>query len=206
MAKSYVPPVLRAEIKKYLNKYSYKHALGAEKIGVKLALRFGENPEKAAIACLLHDCAKDMDHEEQHGYMKLHGIKRDIKYPRLSALFHSRTGAHMAQNSFGITDKEILSAIANHTVGKKGMTDLQKIVYVSDFIETGRRYIGSKRLRERFLKEKRISLDELVLEVVKEKLSYLISSGHIIHVNAVSLWNELIEKKNRAFIDKNPLK
>ncbi|MBN2754830.1 MAG: bis(5'-nucleosyl)-tetraphosphatase (symmetrical) YqeK [Candidatus Goldbacteria bacterium] len=198
MAKSYVPPALRAAVKKHLNKYSYKHAIGAEKIGVKLAIRFGENPEKAALACLLHDCAKDMDHEEQHSYMKLHGIKRDIKYPRLSALFHSRTGAHMAQYSFGITDKDVLAAIANHTVGKKGMTGLQKIVYVSDFIETGRRYIGSKKLRERFLKDKNISLDELVMEVVKEKMNYLISSGHLIHVNAVSLWNELVEKKNKV--------
>lgn len=195
MANGYVPLGLRAEIKKVLNKKTYLHALGAEKIGIKLALRFGEDPQKTAVACLLHDCAKDMDHDEQRAYMKYHGIKRDLKYPRLSALFHSRTGAHMAHDRFGITDKDILSAISHHTVGRKGMTNIEKIVYISDFIETGRRYIGSKKLRERFLKDKNITLDELALEVAKEKLTYLIASGHVIHANSVALWNELQEKK-----------
>jgi len=197
MANGYVPLGLRAEIKKVLNNKTYLHALGAEKIGVKLALRFGEDPQKAAIACLLHDCAKDMDHKEQRSYMKHHGIKRDLKYPRLSALFHSRTGAHMARDRFGITDKDILSAISHHTVGRKGMTNIEKIVYISDFIETGRRYIGSKKLRERFLKDKNITLNELALEVAKEKLTYLIAAGHVIHANSVALWNELQEKKLR---------
>ncbi|MCP6368247.1 bis(5'-nucleosyl)-tetraphosphatase (symmetrical) YqeK, partial [Klebsiella pneumoniae] len=63
-------------------------------------------------------------------------------------LWHAPVGAFLVRNEVGITDKEVLDAIAYHTSGRPGMTLLEKIVYVADYIEPGRRFPGVDEVRE----------------------------------------------------------
>jgi predicted HD superfamily hydrolase involved in NAD metabolism len=183
---------IRTKLKFLLTPQTYAHAEGVERIGIELAKRYGVDLKKAALACLLHDCAKDIDQKKQRKYMEKYGIKIDMKYPKMSAVFHGRVGAHMIGDQFKIKDREIINAVKNHTVGRKRMGTLEKIVYVADFIETGRRFPASKRLRKKFLNEKELTLDDLAAEVVREKIRYLVDNKHVINISAVEMWNEIV--------------
>jgi HD superfamily phosphohydrolase YqeK len=98
----------------------------------------------------------------------------------------------MAGDIFGIKDAKILDAIRFHSTGKKKMSNLAKIIYISDYVELGREYESSKRTGK-FIKDKKISLDNLVLKVLKEKLIYLINSSMLIHPDSIELFNNLVD-------------
>ncbi|MCR5829439.1 MAG: bis(5'-nucleosyl)-tetraphosphatase (symmetrical) YqeK [Lachnospiraceae bacterium] len=105
----------------------------------RLAVRYGVDPRKAYLAGYLHDCAKGFTRDENIRYITKYDI--DISEEELSignALIHSKVGAYFAREYFEVVDEDIFNAIYYHTVGRPGMSDLEKIVYVADFIEPQR--------------------------------------------------------------------
>lgn len=66
------------------------------------------------------------------------GIPVTAEEERDPSLLHAKLGAWMAENKYGVDDPEILSAITCHTTGKPGMSLLDKILYVADYIEPRR--------------------------------------------------------------------
>ena len=59
---------------------------------------------------------------------------------------HQLTGAVVAQRVFG-ENEAVQSAIATHTTGCAGMTTLQKIIYIADYMEPNRKIPGVEALR-----------------------------------------------------------
>ena len=55
------------------------------------------------------------------------------------ALLHAAAGVVLAKKHFGVEDPQVLSAIRWHTTGKQGMSLLDRIIYLADMIEPGRR-------------------------------------------------------------------
>ena len=79
-------------------------------------------------------------------------------------------GSVLAKTAFGIDDEEIRGAIYYHTTGRVGMTLLEKIVFLADYIEPNRDFPGVEDLR--LLAEK--DLDEAVLAAYDSTISHLI--------------------------------
>ncbi len=154
-----------------------------------LAKKYKAGVKTAALAGLLHDCAKDLSTAEEARLIRRYSVKMDPVSKKIKPLWHCFLGPYVAMEKFGVTDKKILGAIANHTAGKPGMDVISKIVYVADFSEEGRAYGSSRAVRKRIFSK--ISLDELTLFVLKEKLRYLIDQGKLIHNNSILLWNSL---------------
>ena len=98
---------------------------------------------KAALAGLLHDCAK-LPPEKQYELAKEYGM--DVS-SMAQPIIHGPLGAVRARRVFGITDNDVLSAISCHTTCKSRMTALDKIVYLADKIEQGRIYDGVEDIR-----------------------------------------------------------
>lgn len=44
----------------------------------------------------------------------------------MPALIHAKLGAYLAENEYGIKDREVLDAITYHTTGRPEMTMLEK--------------------------------------------------------------------------------
>ncbi len=86
------------------------------------------------------------------------------------SLLHAKLGAAFAKEVYGITDEEILSAIRWHTTGKPGMTDLEKIVFIADYIEPGRKMLPRM---EEIRKESFQNLDKAMYLILDNTLSYL---------------------------------
>lgn len=164
----YQDPIL-SKLQKTLTKERYRHTLGVEQTAIELARRYGEDVEKARIAALLHDCARCLDSVE---------MRRLIGHPvgdmTLRALMHAPAGAALAREQYGIEDEAIISAIRWHTTGHEGMTRLEKIIYLADFIEPNRpNYPGLPELRV----EAHRNLDRAVRLAAENTMRYVRSRG-----------------------------
>ena len=138
---------LRPVALSYLKYKRIPHVLGTEQEAIRLAERYGADVEKARVAALLHDCTKKLDMEEQLALCRHYGIELDELEQKALKLLHAKTGAAIARDVFGV-DEEIYNAIWWHTTGHAGMTLLEKIIYLADYIEPSRDFPGVDKLRK----------------------------------------------------------
>ena len=139
--------LLRPVALSYLKHKRIPHVLGTEQEAIRLAERYGADVEKARVAALLHDCTKKLDMPTQLALCGQYGIALDELEQKALKLLHSKTGAAIARDVFGVDD-EIYSAIWYHTTGHADMTKLEKIIYLADYIEPSRDFPGVDTLRK----------------------------------------------------------
>ncbi len=168
--------VIRKKLKKKLSESRYEHTLSVSFTCICLAMRYGYPLEKAEIAGLLHDCAKCHPDDSYVRRCEKHGIQITAEEKAAPAVLHAKLGAWMAKEHYGISDAEILSAIACHTTGKPNMGLLDKILYVADYIEVRRDKAENLAKMRRLAFE---DLDEALFEIVQGTLSYLKQRGMV---------------------------
>lgn len=152
-----------------------KHVVGVAEAAVRLAEHFGADAGKAWVAGLLHDYAREMPLPEALRLAEAHGLQCMVVEPSI-ALLHAPLGSLLLRAEAGIEDSEILDAVARHTTGAPGMTLLDKIVYLADFIEPGRCFTGVDEVRA--LAEH--DLDAAVLAALRQTVSYLEATGQVV--------------------------
>ena len=167
---------LRPVALSYLKHKRIPHVLGTEQEAIRLAERYGADVEKARVAALLHDCAKRLDMEEQLALCRQYGIQLDALEQQALKLLHAKTGAAIARDVFGVDD-EIYRAIWWHTTGHAGMTLLEKIMYLADYIEPSRDFPGVDKLRAVCYKD----LDEGLLMGLEMTIEEMTSMGNPVH-------------------------
>ena len=121
----------------------YIHTVGVVKEAKKLAKRYGADVEKAAYAALLHDCAKDYPNDMKLRFCREFHVKTDEFMLQVPDLTHPFLGAEVAKREYLVEDEEILDAIRYHTTGRANMTLLEKIIFIADYIEEGRKKFDS---------------------------------------------------------------
>ena len=181
---------IRERLRRMISHKRYMHSLGVEKTAAELARRFDLNVEQAAMAGLLHDCGKDL-RKEVRG--ELADILKGFPSEQDDALYHAQLGAVIAERVFDVTDPEILSAIAKHTLGGPGMTDLEKIVYLADFFEPGRRFPGMMAIKEASWE----NLDRGLLEASRQTIRYLLEKQVPVQLDVVRMYNEILHSMER---------
>ena len=138
---------LRRQVIPMLSSQRIAHTAGCEHEAVQLAKLWGEDPEKAAVAGILHDSTKNLSYDEQLILCDKYGIILDNAQRENPKLLHAITGAALAKDRFGVSE-EISQAIRWHTTGKPDMSVLEKIIYLADYIEPTRDFDGVERLWE----------------------------------------------------------
>ena len=138
---------LREQAYTMLDERRIAHVAGCESEAIELARRWGEDPETAAEAGILHDITKRLSHEEQLNLCEKYAIICDSAERATPKLLHAKTGAAVAKELFGVRDP-VYEAIRWHTTGKADMTLLEKIIYLADYIEPTRDFPGVDALRE----------------------------------------------------------
>ena len=175
-------------IKKYLP-FREEHIISTRELAVKIAKKYNIDICKTSIATLCHDLGKRYKDEEMK---KIIFECDNKKYPNYitGALLHARVSAIIAENEFGIKDKEILNAIENHTVGHGNMIMLDKIIYAADYLEPTRKIETANKIREKIF----IDFDSAFLEVVLESINFVLSKKQYLSNKTIELYNSLIIK------------
>lgn len=180
------------EIREYLmnnlKPSRYGHTLGVVNTAIKLAEVYGEDKNKAEIAALCHDVAKNMSHKELKKIIEDENIVLSIDEENTQELWHSITAPIIARKVFEIDDEEILNAMRWHTTGKENMTNLEKIIYLADLIEPSRIFDGVEEIREVAYKD----LDLAMLKALTHTTIYLLTKGCAVDINSVKARNYLV--------------
>lgn len=129
---------LRDEMRKVQDPKRFEHTLGVTYTAACLAMCYNENIQDAEIAGLLHDCAKCLPNEKKIHICKKNHVEINFAESKNPFLLHAKAGAILAEKEYGITDQNILNAVRYHTTGRPGMSLLEKIVFIADYIEPGR--------------------------------------------------------------------
>lgn len=161
---------IKKQLEKALDHKRYEHTLGVAYTTAALAMRYEEDILKAQVAGLLHDCAKCMDNEKKLAICQKHHIQISEAEERNHFLLHAKVGAYVAGKKYHVKDEDILNAVTYHTTGRPGMSLLEKIVYVADYIEPGRDH--AKNLPE-IRKLAFQDLDQALVKILSDILVHL---------------------------------
>ena len=165
---------IQHKLKKHLDENRFEHTEGVRYTCAALSMRYQYDLERAQVAGLLHDCAKCIPDGKKIKICKKHQIEMSRAEQESPFLLHAKVGAHIAEAKYGVKDREILSAIACHTTGKAGMTLLEKIVYIADYIEPHRNAAPNLEEIRRLAFE---DIDRAMYVILRDTLSYLKAKG-----------------------------
>ncbi|WP_261806109.1 bis(5'-nucleosyl)-tetraphosphatase (symmetrical) YqeK [Lapidilactobacillus luobeiensis] len=129
-----------------LSDYRFNHCLRVEQTAMALAAENGVDITQAGIAGLLHDYAKEKSDAEFKAMIAKHQLDTEL-LAYGNNIWHGEVGQYFIAEELGVTDPEILSAIAHHTSGAAQMSTLDKIIFVADYVEPGRDYPGAAAAR-----------------------------------------------------------
>lgn len=171
-----------------LSSKRYIHSINVSDTAVKLAILYGVDIERAKIAGLVHDCAREASKDQLIKYMEASGIQPDAVSLCQKELLHGPAGVYVCRSIFLIEDEEILSAVRYHTTGKERMSILEKVIFIADFIEPCREFPGVEKLRELAFED----IDEALIWAYDSTISYIIQKKVMIHPDTISARNYLI--------------
>ncbi len=159
-----------------------RHILGVEEMAIALAEAHSVNPEQAALAGLMHDLAKYFKPQRLLEMARAEGISLDIVDELNPHLLHADVGAIVARDEFGIRDEAVLTAIANHTLGKPGMDALSCVVFLADSLEYGR---GDTPELNHLRQISRQNLNKAVWMTCDYSFKHLVETRRLIHPRTV---------------------
>jgi predicted HD superfamily hydrolase involved in NAD metabolism len=159
-----------------------QHILGVEQMCIELARCHQIEPDKAAIAGLMHDLAKFFSPNRLLELANQNEIEIDPIFETNPHLLHADVSAIVARDEFGVSDPEILEAIRNHTLGRPQMSPLSCVVFVADALEPNR---GDTPELEAMRRVSWQNLYKSVQQTCDYSLLYLLDRHKTIHPRAI---------------------
>lgn len=171
---------MREKLQSALSVKRYIHTMGVVDEAEKLAEIYGTHAEKekAKVAALLHDCAKDYPADLKKRFCKEYHIPIDEIMKKQPDLIHPFLGAEVAKREYLIDDDDILNAIRYHTTGRKQMSLLEKVIFIADYIETGREEFEGLEEARRLAY---LDLDMAMRYILEETIAYVKKRNKILH-------------------------
>ena len=168
---------LDEKLKQNLDKYRYDHTIGVMHTAACLAMKYDGNIRQAMIAGMLHDCAKCIPSAEKLKLCRQYHLEVSEAEKANPGLLHAKLGAYLAKNVYGIEDGEVLHAISVHTTGCPEMTLLDKILYIADYIEPGRKDTTNLPAVRKLAF---CDLDACLYQILQDSLEYLRQKDRVI--------------------------
>lgn len=170
--------------KNRLSDFRYTHCVRTAKTSVDLAKHYGLDVERAKVAGFLHDYAKEIPVEEYVRVIKEEGFDQDLlNWNR--GILHGVVGVYFIEKELDVHDEQILNAIRNHTTGSPNMAELDKVIFLADFIEPGRKFAGVEDARS----QTALSLDDGVGFELRHTLTYLIEDQAKVYPKTLASYN-----------------
>lgn len=177
-------------LKNRLTPKRYNHSLCVADEAVRLAEKYGGDTEKAYLAGLLHDITKNATQEEHLHIFEEFGIILNSVEKNAGKLWHAISGAAFIEHKLNICDNEIITAVRYHTTARKGMTLLEKLLYLADFTSADRDYDDVDVMRRKV----DISMSEVLEYALSYTINDLVSQNKPLHLDTVEAYNEITLK------------
>lgn len=172
------------KVKPHLTEARYEHTIRVLETAVELGERFGEDQSKIELAAAFHDYAKYWNKEEMKKIILENDLPEDMLAYQ-SELWHGPVGAVLVRKEYGIEDQDILNAIEWHTTGHANMSKLEKIIFLADYIEPGRNFLGLQEVREAAL----MDLDEACFLTSRNTIAFLVSRKMLVYPETINAYN-----------------
>ena len=181
---------IQARVRQRLTPKRYRHSLGVRDCALELAARYGCEEHRVTVASLLHDIARDLPDHELFRIIREEEPKRVFSEVERSrpVLLHGLAGSLIARREFHVQDAEVLRSIERHTTGAAGMSLLERIVFVADYIEPGRSMEGVREARALAGSD----LEGAMLVILKSVFRYLLDKNRVIAADGVEAYNQII--------------
>lgn len=161
---------IKKKVKKSMDKQRYDHTKGVMYTAGCLAMANEYPIDKAMLAGLLHDCAKCIPGHTKIKMCEKYNLEISEIERKNPSLLHAKLGAYLAKDKYDIEDEEILMAIRSHTTGRPGMSLLEKIVYIADYMEPGRKELPNMMDVRHLAFE---DIDKCLYRILRDSLVYL---------------------------------
>jgi hydrolase, HD family len=173
----------------------YYHTIGVIEMALTLnnVHKLNISQKKIILASAFHDIAKLLDKKTMWDILsKYYTSELELlkDYPQI---WHSFVGEIYAKEKYGIDDIEVLNAIKYHTTGHKDMTKLEKVVFVSDYIEK------ITRKEQVMIETRKIafkSLDQAVIKILENTILYLRQNKKKVYYLTNETYNYYLVKEN----------
>ena len=184
---------IRDYTKTAVSENRYEHSMRTAQTLASLCKIYGLNEENGWVAGIAHDMCKKLPDEQMIELAKKDGNPLSELEKSKPSLLHGRAAAVLIQEKFGVTDSDIIDAIANHTFGSVASSDFALLLFVADKIEPGRPQ-STEEYRSRLFS---LSLNGIVLAVLEENIEYLTSRGKSVAEPSLALADKLRAEKMR---------
>lgn len=181
---------LSAFLKPRMSKKRYIHSVNVAYEAIKLARRYGVDEDRAFVAGYLHDCAKELDIDEQRELARQCDLDVEKEELETPPLLHAIAGAVTVKTQLGIEDTGVLQAIRYHTTAAPNLLPLAQVIYLADLISADRDYKDVKKMR----KVAYDSLEEAMLEALSYAISDDVKKGSYITKSTWGAYNEFVGK------------
>lgn len=161
---------IKRKVDRYLDTERFEHTVGVMYTASALAMCHRVDLDKSLVAGLLHDCAKAIPSEKKIKLCEKYDIPISHSERENPGLLHAKLGAYLAKKKYDIEDEEILDAITYHTTGRPGMSPLEKIIYIADYIEPNRNAAPNLPAARALAFQ---NLNECLYLILKDSLEYL---------------------------------
>lgn len=183
---------IQKKIEKTLDEKRYNHSLGVAYTASCLAMKYDVDINKAYLAGILHDCAKNLSDDKRLELAQKYDIFVSKVEKENPFLLHGKIGALIAKKKFKIDDEDILNAISFHTTGRPSMSTLEKIIYISDYIEINRMQASNLNIIRKLAFE---DLDLCLIKILEDTLDYLKNKNACIDPETQNTYDYYIKEK-----------
>lgn len=180
------------KLEKSIGKKRFEHSLRVMETAIELSRIYKINKDKVEVAALLHDCGRLINDNLIKKCDELN-IALDYYLINNNNLIHAYLGVEIAKREYNIFDKDILNAIKYHTTGRAKMTMIEKIIYISDYIEPNRNFNGVDKIRELAFND----INKAILLSMNNTINHVINKGEVIHLDTVKGRNYILTNNGR---------
>ncbi len=179
----------KAYLQEHLSIKRYVHSQNVAAASRMLAEKYGGvDLEKAYFTGLVHDICKEEPKDAQYTWMMRSTMQVCEEERRAYKVWHGIAGAELLHDKFGVTDADILRAVRYHTIGRAGMSQLEKIVFLADMISAERSYSDVDVMRQKASE----SLEAGMLYALEYSLKKLLCREAQIPHHTVEAYNEML--------------